>query len=188
LLSRRLIWVAALAVAGAAALSIGMVASDSGGSANNGGLPSWLPKASVPVGRIVTASAAHPWLAIEGDSVLAKLAHGSSLVTVVGPAVTPSNAVPPPPTTRCSFTVTLARSTGVVPISAAAFTITDQYGQVHQPVMSVPGGGRPPSVVRPGRTVTLTLRTVLPTGSGTVRWTPSGTRPTVGWDFNVEID
>ena len=73
-------------------MSIGLVASDSGGSADNAGLPSWLPKASVPVGRVVTASATHPWLAIEGDSVMVKLTHGSSLVTVVGPAVTPSGA------------------------------------------------------------------------------------------------
>jgi hypothetical protein len=179
---------AALAVGAAAAVSIGLVASQSGGSADNGGLPSWLPKASVPVGRIVTATAAHPWLAIEGDSVLLKLAKGSSLVTVVGPSVPPPSTVPPPPTTPCSFTVTFTRSVGVIPISAAAFTITDQYGQVHQPVVREPDGSAPPALAPPGRTLTLTLSTVLPTGSGTVRWAPSGTRPMVGWDFNVEVD
>ena len=48
------------------------------GSTPNGGtygqIPSWLPKAKVPVGRVVVASAAHPRLAIQGDTVAAESA------------------------------------------------------------------------------------------------------------------
>jgi hypothetical protein len=39
-----------------------------------------------------------------------------------------------------------------------------------------------------GRTVTLTVTTVLPTGNGQLRWAPAGARPVVSWDFDVEID
>jgi hypothetical protein len=176
-----------MAAVAVAAVSIGLVVSQSGGSAN-GGLPSWLPNSSVAVGRVVTATAAHPWLAIEGDSVVVKLATGTSLVTAVGPAVANQGQFPVPSTTPCSFTITLHTSAGMVPIAAPAFTITDQYGQLHQPVVSLPGGGPLPAVARPGRTITLTLSTVLPTGSGTLRWAPTGHRAIVAWDFNVEVD
>ena len=34
-----------------------------------GGLPSWLPKSSVPVGRVLHASTRQPQLGIEGDAI-----------------------------------------------------------------------------------------------------------------------
>jgi hypothetical protein len=42
--------------------------------------------------------------------------------------------------------------------------------------------------VAPGQTVSLTVSDVLPTGNGRLRWTPTGAKPTVSWDFDVEID
>ena len=160
----------------------------SGGSAGRyGEIPSWLPKAKVPVGRIVVASAAQPRLAIEGDTVSVRLARGHVLATAVGPAVPPL-VLPPPPTTRCTFTVTLAAASGVVPLSAHAFTIVDELGRLHHPVVTRQGGGPVPARITPGRTVTLTVRDVLPTGGGRLRWTPAGTRPVVSWDFDVEVD
>jgi len=136
---------------------------------------------------VVEASASRPALAIQGDAVSVRLARGRVLATAVGPAVPPLK-LPPPPTTRCTFTVTFASASGVVPLSARAFTIVDELGRVHQPVVRSLGGGPVPARVRPGRTVTLTVRDVLPSGSGRLRWTPAGTLPVVSWDFDVEID
>jgi hypothetical protein len=65
---------------------------------------------------------------------------------------------PVPATTPCTFTITLA------------------------------GGGPPPASAAPGKTVTLTISAVLPTGNGQLQWAPQGGRPVVSWDFDVEID
>ena len=52
-----------------------------------------------------------------------------------------------------------------------------------------PAGRRTaPASVRPGQTVTLVMRAVLPTGSGTLRWSPQSPKPVASWDFDVEID
>ncbi|HXX89644.1 MAG TPA: hypothetical protein VEI83_05405 [Acidimicrobiales bacterium] len=156
-------------------------------SSTYGGLPSWLPTSTVAVGRVVTASAAHPALAIEGDSVVADLAHGHVLVTAVGPAVPAEGQFPMPRTSPCTFTITLADASGAVPVSAAAFSIVDELGQVHRPQVTAQGGQPPPTSVRPGRPLVLTLTDVLPVGSGTLRWAPQGAK-VVSWDFEVEID
>jgi len=169
---------------------LGLVLSRSGAPAATGygSLPSWLPKASVPVDRVVTASSAHPSLAIEGDTVRADLAHGTSLVTAVGPAVPEEGVFPVPATTPCTFTVTFARSGGWVPLSAAAFTITDEQGRLHHPRVTLQGGAPLPARAAPGRLVTLTVSDVLPTGNGALRWAPAAGRALVSWDFSVEID
>jgi hypothetical protein len=156
-------------------------------SARYGGLPSWLPGAQVPTGRVVEASAAHPWLAIEGDTVSVHLARGQVLATAVGPAVPAEGQFPVPSTSPCSFTVTLGRAAGTVPIRPADFTIIDELGRLHHPRVTAPGGP-PPEEAAPGRTVTLIVRDVLPVGSGMLRWSPGTARPVVSWDFDVEID
>jgi hypothetical protein len=153
-----------------------------------GGLPSWLPKAKIPVGRRVTASAAHPWLAVQGDTVSVDLARGRVLATAVGPVVPEEGQFPVPETSPCTFNVTFTAASGAVPLSAKAFTIVDEDGRLHRPHVTGSGGGPPPSGVRPGQTVTLTVKDVIPTGDGSLRWTPEGTAPIVSWDFDVEID
>jgi hypothetical protein len=153
-----------------------------------GGLPGWLPKAKVPVGRLVHASTAHPWLAIEGDTVAVALVHGAVRVITVGPNVPEDGQFPVPRTTRCSFEVTFTSASGVVPVRSNAFTILDELGALHRPRVTGSDGGPVPRRVLPGQSVTLTLSAVLPTGARTVRWTPIGTTPLVGWDFDVEID
>jgi hypothetical protein len=153
-----------------------------------GSPPAWLPKAKVQVGRVVTAKATHPWLAIEGDTVRAELAHGHSLVTAVGPSVPEEGQFPVPATTPCTFTVTFTRTAGSVPLAAKAFTITDEEGHLHHPSVSVSGATELPSGAPSGRTVNLTLSAVLPTGSGSLHWAPTGGRALVSWDFDVEID
>jgi hypothetical protein len=49
-------------------------------------------------------------------------------------------------------------------------------------------GGAPPKSVASGKTVSLTVRDVLPTGDGALTWSPRGGRPIASWDFDVEID
>lgn len=153
-----------------------------------GGLPSWLPKAKVPVGRIQHASAGHTVLAIQGDTVTVGLRTGRATVTTVGPAVPEDGRFPVPATSPCRFAVTFAAGRGAVPLRSAAFTILDELGHLHRPRVTLRGGGPMPALLPPNRIVTLTVSAVLPTGGGRLRWAPEGGRPWVAWDFDVEID
>jgi hypothetical protein len=153
-----------------------------------GQIPSWLPKAKLAVNRVVTASAAHPWLAVEGDTVSARLAGGHTLVAAVGPVVPREGSFPVPATTPCAFTVTFSSASGDVPLRSSAFTILDEFGHLHHPRVTAIGGGAPPRSVSPGQTVSLSVSGVLPTGNGRLSWTPAGAKPLVSWDFDVEID
>ena len=196
--SRRVLGLGAVALVVALAVSAGVVPIRPGGSAGAppaerssakyGQIPAWLPKATVPVGRTVEASAAHPWLAIEGDTVSVHLADGRAMATAVGPAVPEEGAFPVPATSPCAFTVTLTAASGAVPVSPRAFTILDELGQLHHPRVTAAGGGAPPARVARGQTVRLTVSAVLPTGNGRLRWAPAGATPIVSWDFDVEID
>jgi hypothetical protein len=175
-------------VLGAVALLAGHGGAKASPSARYGGLPTWLPKATAPVGRIVQASPAHPVLGIEGDTVAIRLAGASSYATAVGPSVPESGKFPVPRTSPCTFIVTFARTSGVVPISPARFTITDEQRRLHHPRVTALNGGAPPRQVTPGKPVSLEIYAVLPTGSGSLSWAPAGRQPTVSWDFDVEID
>ncbi len=157
-------------------------------SGRYGYIPDWLPRSKTHVGRIVTASATHPWLAVEGDTVAVNLAHGRVLATGVGPQVPQQGHFPVPATTPCTFTVTLTSVSGTVPLNPAAFTTRDEYGQLHSLHVTNHGAGLVPRGVERGKTITLTMSAVLPTGQGQLQWTPSGTKPIVSWDFEVEID
>ena len=108
------------------------------------------------------ASAAHPWLAVQGDTVHVELARGTVTVTTVGPRVPEIGAVPVPSTSLCTFAVTFTSAAGVVPITPRAFTISDEFGSYHYPKVTVQGGGAVPSEVRAGKTLTLAVSNVLP--------------------------
>jgi hypothetical protein len=95
---------------------------------------------------------------------------------------------PVPATSPCRFTLTLRAGAGVVPLSTSALTILDELGDLDPPRVTTAGGGRLPRLLRPGRTLTITVRGVLPTGNGRLRWAPFGGRPNVSWDLDVEID
>ena len=173
------------------AASAGLYLALSGGtpaSARYGGLPTWLPAQATPVGRTVTASPAHPWLAVEGDTVRVTLGGGQAMTTAVGPAVPEEGEFPVPATTPCTFTITFADVSGAVPLSPAAFTIRDELGKLHHPRVTAQGGGPVPATAAAGAPLTLTIKAVLPTGNGQLQWTPQGVRPVVSWDFDVEID
>jgi len=157
-------------------------------SAAYGGLPRWLPRATVPARRILRASSARPVLAIQGDTVSIDLRTGRALATAVGPTVPHEGVFPVPSSSPCTFIVTFTAASRTIPLSRSAFTIVDELGRLHHPRMSAIGGGAPPRLLLPGRTVSLRVHDVLPTGNGSLRWAPAGARPIVAWDFNVEID
>jgi hypothetical protein len=155
--------------------------------AKYGGIPSWLPRPRVRVNRIVTATAAHPRLAIEGDTVAVHLPRGRVMMTAVGPQVPEEGRFPVPQTTPCRFAVTFASVHGSIPIDARAFSFLSEHGRVHRARVTLRGGGVPTRVAA-GHPVTLILSAVLPTGNGQLRWRPLSGRPIVSWDFDVEID
>jgi hypothetical protein len=157
-------------------------------SSSYGGLPSWLPKATVKVGRVVHASAAHPQLGIEGDTFWVQVGQSKVMATAVGPQVPEEGQFPVPATSPCSFDVTFTRATGDIALYGQAFTVLDELGQLHYLRITAQGGGRMPAEIRPGQTMTLIMSAVLPTGNGTLRWSPRSARPIVSWDFDVEID
>ena len=109
-------------------------------------------------------------------------------IRAVGPLVPEEGQFPVPPTTPCTFTVTLASVSGTIPLRPAAFTIRDEQGQLHHPKVTRQDGGPLPASAPPGKTVSLTITDVLPTGNGQLQWAPQGGRPVVSWDFDVEID
>jgi hypothetical protein len=165
-----------LAIAGllavAASVGIYLAVPSSGSSASAyGTLPSWLPTATIPVGRVVTASPGHPALAIEGDTVRVVLPHGSALATLVGPQVPPFK-IPIPQTVKTTFILTLGHVTGTVPDSG--LILLDAAGHAYRPVITRHGD-------------TLTLTAVMATGSGQLRWAPAG-KVVVSWEFSVEVD
>jgi hypothetical protein len=153
-----------------------------------GGLPSWLPKPSIPVGRVVQASAAHPALGIEGDTMVVHVGTAAVTVTMVGPQVPEQGQVPVPATSPCSFAVTLTHASAAVPLAGRDFTVRDELGHLHDLRITASGGAPAPARVGPGQTVTLVMTAVLPTGSGALRWSPGSPRPVASWDFDVEID
>ncbi len=139
------------------------------------------------VGGIARASAAHPGLAVQGDTVAIALPHGRGLATAVGPAIAPSLSAAAT-TTPGTFTITLSARSGTLPLRPAAFTIVDQHGRLHQPQVSAAHGGPMPTHVTPGHPVTLTIEAVLPVGGGRIVWAPIGSKPIVAWDFAAEIN
>ena len=154
--------------------------------ARYGGLPNWLPKSTIPVGRTVVATSAHPVLGIEGDTVVVNLPGGHVLANAVGPAVPEEGQFPLPATTPCTFTVTFSSGAGTVPLNPVMFTILDEHGALHHPKVTATSGPMPADIGT--GPVTLTIKDILPTGSGQLRWAPDGGSPIVSWDFDVEID
>lgn len=149
-------------------------------------LPAFLPRTAAPVDRVVTATASHPQLAVQGVAVRVDLPAGRVLANVTGPQVPPFVS-PPPPEVTGIFELSLSDASGNVPVRVSDFTITDQLGRTFSPTLVV-GEKPPPAMVSPGQVVKLRLTAVLPTGEGSIHWAPTGTRPLVSWDFIVEND
>ncbi len=193
----RLLGTAAAAVITVAAVAVVVLLASSafgGGSTpahhelKYGGIPKWLPKTHSSPDRVVTASAAKPALAIEGNTVMVDTGRGKVMATAVGPEVPEEGQFPVPATSPCTFVVTFARGTAAVPIVSRDFTVTDEEGHLHHPQVTAMHGGPPPARVPAGKTVSIKVHGVFPTGNGALEWAPAGAKPLVAWDFSVEID
>lgn len=153
-----------------------------------GGLPSWLPKGKIPVGRVLQASSARPQLGIEGDTIVVRVGSSEVTATAVGPRVPAEGQFPVPPTSPCTFDITLTSPSGVIPLRQQDFTTIDEFGHLHPLLATLQGGERMPASIRRDRHLTLAMSAVLPTGNGTLRWSPGSSKPIASWDFTVEID
>lgn len=136
---------------------------------------------------MLVGTEARPALTSEGDTVKIVTSRWSVFVIVSGPEV-PGEGLPyQAPATTCTWTVTMWKATGPVPISLTDFDSMDDSGAVFQPHF-VPGAPRPPGVLEPGRAVTFELRAGEPVGEGLMRWAPLDGRIVAKWDFIVEND
>jgi hypothetical protein len=187
--------VAAVLAAAAVVAAILLIGGGSGSSApvhhelKYGGLPKWLPRTEKTEERVVTATAAKPALAIQGNTVNVHLPSGAGvLATTVGPEVPEEGEFPVPATSPASFVVTLTKAHGAVPIDPRDFTVTDEDGHLHHPKVTGLHGGPPPTSVPAGKSVSLRIQGVFPTGDGTVNWAPDSKSTIVAWDFDIEID
>jgi hypothetical protein len=156
--------------------------------ATYGSLPSWLPHSITPVGRVVQASAAHPWIGIGGDTIVVHIAGQSVDASMVGPQVPRQGVFPMPKTSPCTFIVSLTHASGSIPLNPSDFLIVDQRGRLHRTVVHAADGRAPMRSVSRGHTTTIRLDTVLPTGPGEVVWTTNGRTPIVSFEFVTEID
>lgn len=153
------------------------------------GYPSYLPKRTLHFHSDATlvGTAKRPALTSEGDAVKVVTPRWSVLAVVSGPVV-PGEGLPyQAPTTTCTWTVTLSRATGRVPIAVSDFDSIDQQGNVYRPYL-VPGQPTPPAVLEPGHKVTFELRAGEAVGEGLMRWAPIGGHIVAKWDFVVEND
>ncbi len=160
----------------------GSAAADSYGS-----LPTFLPSSTVHADSVLTGSAERPALTTEGDGVEVHLAGGTVRATVTSPVVPGEGLPEQTESTTCTWTVTLSGATAATQIRLDDFTTLDHLGSVYRTHLA-PGSRTPPTQLRPGRSTTFSLRTVMPTGEGLMRWTAGGTRVVASWDFEVEND
>ncbi len=127
-------------------------------------------------------------LAIQGNGLSISLAGARLLVTAVGPVVPEIGHAPVPATSPVTFTVTFTHVSAPVSLRRSAWVLVDENHEIHHPNVTALDGGPPPTLLRAGETVSITLHSVLPTGDGGLEWRPDGRRVVAGWDFNVEID
>ncbi len=154
-----------------------------------GSIPAYLRnRQTAPADQILSATAAHPAIAIQGNAVVLHLAHGSALATAVGPDVPDRIQGSADLHTPATWELTFADVRGTVPISPSRFTITDEQGMLRLPHVSVVGGAPLPKVVPAGRPFTLRLTTVVSIGDGKLRYAPAGGPWLAEWDFDVETD
>ncbi len=153
-----------------------------------GGWPTFLPSPTDDTNQVLTGSQEDPALTVEGDAVRAELPDGGTvLITVTGPVVPGEGLPDPPPTTVCTWTITLTEATVPVGIAAEDFAARDSTGQVYHPSF-IEGRPLPPDTLQPGGTVSFELRTPMSTGEGIMQWAPDAANPVATWDFVVEND
>lgn len=153
------------------------------------GYPSFLPAKTLHYDgdALLTGTARRPAVTSQGDPIRVVTPHWSVQAVVSGPEV-PGEGLPyQAPTTTCTWTVTLSKASGPVPVDVADFNSIDVSGDVFHPAL-VPGQPSPPAVLEPGRTTTFEIRAAEPAAEGLMRWAPGGKHIVAKWDFVVEND
>ena len=151
--------------------------------------PSFLPKKTLApdVDASLVGTEAKPALQVEGLPIEVKTRAFDVRVTVSGPVVPGEGLPDQQAATTCTWTVTMKDATAKVPVSLADFHSVDHLGSVF--VMGlVPGEHHPPSVLRPGRTLTFQLRAYELVGEGMMQWAPDHKHVVGYWDYTVEND
>jgi hypothetical protein len=174
-----------LCAAAALLLAAAALAGCGGGSK----YPSFLPKSTLDpkVDAALTGTMARPALTVEGLAVNVKTHAFNVSVTVSGPIV-PGEGLPyQSPATTCTWTVTMKNATANVPVSLRDFHAINHLGAFQVPQL-VPGERPPPSILRPGRTLTFQLRAYQLVGQGTMQWAPDHRHVVAIWDYEVEND
>jgi len=141
-----------------------------------------------PANQTLSASMAHPAVAIQGISVALHLPGGTALATAVGPDVPTRIQGSADLHTPATWDLTFDDVHGTIALSRTMFSITDEQGMLLWPRVTVAGGGPLPKTVPAGRPFTLQLKTVVSVGDGKLRYAPTGGGWLAEWDFDVETD
>jgi len=172
-----------------AALGFGIHGMVTGPHLNLADPQSWLPRQQVdhPIDRTYVGTVAHPALTVEGDFVEVRAPGFSARAVINGPVV-PGEGLPVQRTfTTCTWTISLSRIVGRVPISVADFDSIDHFQTVYKPYL-VPGERALPASLSTGQHLTFQIRAVMPVGEGLMRWAPDGNHIVAKWDYQVEND
>jgi len=151
--------------------------------------PAFLPKSTLQpkVDVALAGTLARPAFTVEGLPVNVKTHAFDVSITVSGPIV-PGEGLPyQPPATTCTWTVTMKSATADVPVSLSDFHAINHLGAFQVPQLA-PGERPPPSILRPGRTLTFRLRAYQLVGEGTMQWAPDHRHVVAIWDYEVEND
>ena len=162
---------------------------DSDAHARYGQVPATLrSRQKAPANQRLSASAAHPAEAIQGNAVTLHLRGGTALATVVGPDVPDRIQGSADLHTPATWDLTFDDVHGTIPLSRTMFSIIDEQGMLLSPRVTVVGGGPLPKAVPAGRRFTLQLKTIVSIGDGKLRYAPTGPTWLTEWDFDVETD
>jgi hypothetical protein len=150
---------------------------------------SWLPKQQLghPADQLLVGTVAHPALTIEGDPVKVETPAFSALAVVNGPLVPGEGGPVQPQFVTCTWTISISRVEGTIPLSLADFDSIDAVQTVFKPGL-VPGQPALPASLHTGQSLSFKVRSVMPIGEGLFRWAPDGDHIAAKWDYQVEND
>ena len=147
-------------------------------------MPSFLPS-HTPQG-VPTGSAKEPAMSYQGMPLVAQLDPGvSAKVVVLGPEPPSGDTKAGEESADLTWQITFSEVTKDIPLSPAQFNIQDGTGAFH--TMS-PKGDPLPRTIKAGRTTSVKMHAVVPSGDGMVRWAPDGKHVVALWDYIAELD
>jgi hypothetical protein len=195
--------------AGAAAVIVGVVLAlvlTGGGKKSSvssiyayhkGQIPAWIPDTNAPANpKLITATLQKPTSTlVEGDVVHAIFTHGMGKVTVAGPTEPDwvATAIQDGKSkwgdrSPGSFYVSFNDVQGTLPVAAKNFVAMTPDGKIHATTVGVKGGGKVPTTLHQGQTLTLVIHfKLLPAGQGALAWAPAQNKLLAGWDYDFEL-